>query len=192
MFPGARFIVLCRDGRDVALSLTRVPWMSPDLYVNFLVWLYYERVIRDAQIRGCPDFHFARYEDIVAAPREGLGGILRFLGLPDEPAVADGWGNKDGIPAREYSWKARALERITAARVGLFRHELTAAQVGTLERLGGHVLLSHGYELMTGGRWPLPSGFFLNVPLSLSKLVYRLPWFLLVNELRARWSRSRP
>src|SRR5437016_6151356 len=35
MFPRAKIIVLSRDGRDVALSLTKVPWMSSNLYVNF-------------------------------------------------------------------------------------------------------------------------------------------------------------
>src|SRR6266852_1380392 len=45
MFPQAKILVLYRDGRDVALSLTRVPCMSPDPYVNFIVWLYYSRVV---------------------------------------------------------------------------------------------------------------------------------------------------
>src|SRR5262245_49055811 len=37
MFPEAKILVLYRDGRDVALSLSQMPWMSPDLHVNFLV-----------------------------------------------------------------------------------------------------------------------------------------------------------
>ena len=38
-FPDAKILIVYRDGRDVACSLTKVPWMSPDLYVNFVVWL---------------------------------------------------------------------------------------------------------------------------------------------------------
>lgn len=188
LFPDAKVVVLYRDGRDVALSLSKVPWMSPDLYVNFLVWLYYDRLVRAEMARGGPGLYFARYEDIVADPRGELGAILNFLGLPDEPAVADGWGNKEGIPEREYAWKSRALERITAARVGLFRRDLTAAQVGALERLGGGALAAHGYELLTDGKAPLSPLFLVNLSLSLSRLVSGLPWRLLLNELLARAS----
>jgi hypothetical protein len=192
LFPDARIIVLHRDGRDVALSLTKVPWMSPDLYVNFLVWLYYHRVIQGAKAEGHPGLYFSRYEDIVADPRRELGGILRFLGLPDEPAVAEGWGNTEGVPEREYAWKARALEPITTDRVGLFRRELTPAQVAVLERLGGSALLSLGYDLLTDGCRPLPPGLFVKVPFHLSKLLYRLPWPQVVQELLARSSRPQP
>src|SRR5437773_2004042 len=52
MFPKAKIIVLCRDGRDVALSLTKVPWMSSNLYVNLLVWLHYSRIVREALRRA--------------------------------------------------------------------------------------------------------------------------------------------
>ncbi|HKI31473.1 MAG TPA: sulfotransferase [Gemmataceae bacterium] len=187
LFPDAKFVVLYRDGRDVALSLTKVPWMSPHLYVNFLVWLYYDRVVRDAKAAPSPDFLFVRYEDVVAAPRRELGQVLRFLGLPSEPAVAEGWGNREGIPEREYPWKGRALEKITTDRVGLFRRELSADQVGVLERLGAHALSPLGYELLTDGKRPLPRGFLLDLSLGLSKLVYRLPWHLLLKELLARW-----
>jgi hypothetical protein len=187
LFPDARFVVLYRDGRDVALSLTKVPWMTSDLYVNFLVWLYYDRVIRQAQANGFPGLYVARYEDIVADPRRELGSMLRFLGLPDEPAVADGWGNSEGIPRREYAWKARALRPITPARVGLFRRELTAAQVSVLERFGGTALSALGYELTTDGKSPLSPRLLFNLSLGLSRLLSGLPWSLLAHEA---WARS--
>jgi hypothetical protein len=188
LFPDAKILVLHRDGRDVALSLTHVPWMSPDLYVNFLVWLYYDWVLRDAKANPSPDLLFIRYEDIVAAPSRELGKVLRFLDLPVEPAVADGWGNREGVPEREYPWKRRALEKITPDRVGLFRRELTSEQIGVLERLGGHALAPLGYPLLTDGKRPLPHGFFFHLALGLSQLAYRLPWDLLLKELLVRSS----
>ena len=134
LFPASKIVVLCRDGRDVALSLTKVPWMSSNLYVNFLVWLYYQRVIQAVR-DSLPNLYFARYEDIVAHPERELGGILDFLGLPYEPAVARGCGNREGIPEREYAWKGRALKEITPERVGVFRDELDDFQLEMLERL---------------------------------------------------------
>ncbi len=190
LFPEAKILVLSRDGRDVASSLTRVPWMSPNLYVNFLVWLYYHWVVRAAKQNADPNLYFARYEDIVASPRRELGAILRFLGLPYEPDVAEGFGNREGVPEREDAWKARALQPITAARVGRFRRELNPDQIGILERLGREALPSLGYPLLTDGRRPLPPAFLLRLAYDLARLVRRLPWHSLARELFTRSLRN--
>jgi hypothetical protein len=192
LFPEAKILVLYRDGRDVAASLRRMPWMSPDLYVCFLVWLYYDRVVREAQRGGCPGMTFARYEHIVADPEKEFARILRDLDLPYEPAVAEGWGNTEGVPEREYPWKRRALEKITPERVGAFRRELSPEQIETLERLGRHALPTLGYELITGGNKPLSSRLLLSLLCETSRLVYRLPWRSLLNELISRSSRPGP
>ena len=186
LFPEARVLVLYRDGRDVAASLRHMPWMSPDLYVCFLVWLYYHRVLQDVRTEGWPGACFARYEDIVADPHTEFARILDFLGLPYEPAVAEGCGNREGIPEREIAWKGRALEPITAERVGAFRRELSAVQIETLERLGRHALPSLGYELVTDGKRPLSPGFLLRLFCNTSRFVCRLPWRSLLNEVLGR------
>jgi sulfotransferase family protein len=183
LFPAAKIVVLYRDGRDVALSLTKVPWMSSNLYVNFLVWLYYQRVVASARDGGLSNLYFARYEDIVANPKRELGGILDFLGLPYEPAVAEGHGNREGVPEREFAWKERALEKITTARTGQFQQELDCEQIELLERLGRHALPALGYPLLTGGHRRLPLGLCLKVAFHLSRLVYRLPWPAVLKEL---------
>jgi Sulfotransferase family len=182
LFPRAKILVLHRDGRDVALSLSKMPWMTPDLYVNFIVWLYYQRAVRRAGGAAYPHLYFARYEDVVADPEKEFRGVLRFLGLPYEPAVARGCGNTEGIPEREYPWKHRALGGITAERVGVFKSELSHAQIAILERLGRHALPSLGYELLTDGQGPLPPGFLLKVSLALARFACRLPWPSLANE----------
>jgi hypothetical protein len=186
LYPDAKILVISRDGRDVASSLARVPWMSSNVAVNFLVWLYYSRVIQAALRTGCPNLYFLRYEDIVAAPRRELAAVLRFLGLRYEPAVAEGFGNREGIPEREDAWKARALEPITAARVGAFREDLTEDQVEILERLGRDALPALGYPLVTDGRGPLSAAFLLRLAYDLSRLVYRLPWQSILKELVCR------
>jgi hypothetical protein len=188
LFPEAKILVLYRDGRDVAASLNRMPWMSSDLYVNFLVWLYYNRVVQTARAQGWPHLFFVRYEDVVAAPEKELRKILHFLELPYEPAVAEGCGNREGVPEREYAWKERALQKITRDRVGAFRSELTRAQIAILERLGKHALTSLGYELITDGKAPLPPGFFLSLPFRMAHFVCRLPWQSVVKELLNRIS----
>jgi hypothetical protein len=191
LFPSAKIVVLYRDGRDVAVSLSKMLWASPDVYVNFVVWLYYSWVLRPEMAPGRPDVYCARYEDVVAAPEKAFRGILGFLGLPYEPAVAEGFGNREGVPEREYAWKGRALQKITPDRVGIFRQELTAAQTETLERMGRQALPVLGYPLLTDGKGPLSLGFLLGLSLNLWRFVYRLPWQSVVKELFARTRLSR-
>jgi hypothetical protein len=185
-FPDAKILVIYRDGRDVASSLTKVPWMSPDLYVNFLVWLYYYRIARHAQKRGLANTYFLRYEDAVTGPEREFRQVLDFLDLPYEPAVARGHGNREGVPERELAWKARALEKITPDRIGVFQHELDAAQIGILERLGARALQSLGYRLITDGKKPLSLRFLVNLAWGVSRLVYDLPWDSLINQWLGR------
>lgn len=186
LFPDAKILVLYRDGRDVAQSLTQVPWMSSNLYVNFVVWLYYQWVVRDERRGDNPNVHFARYEDIVADPEKQLTAVLNFLGLPYEPAVVEGYGNREGVPDRELAWKGRALARISRDRVGTFRRELNEDQIAALERLGWDALSSLGYPLLTGGERRLSPAFYLSLAYHLGRLAYRLPWRSAVRELVCR------
>jgi hypothetical protein len=192
LFPTARIIVLYRDGRDVASSLSRMPWMSPNLYVNFALWLYYHRVAHTEENKACPWTYFARYEDIVANPEKELRGILQFLGLDYEPAVAQECGNREGVPQRELAWKSRALQPITTNRVGAFQDELTSDQIGMLERMGGDTLLSLGYPLVATERRSLSPRFVLSFAYHFAKLLYRLPTCSLVNELLCRLVSRKP
>ncbi len=186
LFPESRVVVVYRDGRDVAASLTRVPWMSPNLYVNFLVWLYYDRVVREQWRQGTPRLYLARYEDVVRDPERELAAILRFLGLGYEPAVAQGWGNREGVPERELAWKRQALEPITTERVSAFRRELSDAQIGVLERLGGETLAALGYPLVSAERPALPLSFFPRLACDLGRLAWRLPWRAILAEVGCR------
>jgi hypothetical protein len=185
-FPEAKILFLYRDGRDVAASLSQMPWMPADVYVNFMVWLYYTRILQRAGAKPSPNFCFARYEDIVADPEKEFSRICQFLELSYEPAVAQGFGNREGIPEREYPWKGRALEKITPDRVGVFRDELSAVQIATLERLGRRALPSLGYDLLSDGTRPLSPAFLLRLSWSLARSVYRLPWHLVAHELCGR------
>lgn len=181
-FPEARFIFLYRDGRDVALSLSRMPWMSPDLGVCFGVWLYYYRLLTVAKKKGSSNICFVRYEDLVEAPEQEFGRVLDFLGLDFESAVVQGFGNRQGIPARELPWKQRALTPISRDRVGIFCRELSRDQIDILERLGRKALPSLGYSLVNGGNAPLMARHALTMSWNFLRWTYRLPWHCIANE----------
>jgi hypothetical protein len=147
VFPDGKFLWIYRDGRDVAVSLRKVGWMSPNLAVNFLVWLfYYAKQMTAAKQRGLRIL-FVKYEKLVREPSSEFSRILAFLGLPFESAVVFGKGNREGILEWEYPWKALACEGITDSRVGSWRNELSCRELQMLEQIGGRALRHLGYEV---------------------------------------------
>ena len=185
VFPDAKILFLYRDGRDVALSLTTVPWITCSVYAGMLIWLYYYRILKQERQSPQPNMLFVRYEDVVSRPSEELGRVLGFLGLEYEPQVADGYGNREGIPEREYAWKKRALEPITADRVGLWRRELSDRQIERLERFGGNALDDLGYERVTDASGSLSLWDRLRLSCDLIQSAWQLPIGALANELTA-------
>ncbi|HQU47504.1 MAG TPA: sulfotransferase [Pirellulales bacterium] len=155
-FPDAKVVLIYRDGRDVALSLSKVPWMPGDVRVGFALWLHYVRAQRRVPAARASQLHLVRYEDFVTFPERELRSVAAFLGLDYEPAMADACGNREGINPGEADWKAAAAGPISEARIGRWREELSTAELCLLERWGGRALGGLGYALATGGGpWPL-------------------------------------
>ena len=159
-FPEAKFILIYRDGRDVALSLSRVPWGPSDYYVNFAIWLRFYRWHRWAASQASVDLHCVKYEGLVTTPEAELGKITEFLGIEYEPDMASASGNWEGITEREHEWKNRAFEKIDTSRVAVWRRELSPEQNRRIERWGGRALASLGYDLITDRQQRLPLTFF--------------------------------
>lgn len=159
LLPDAKFVLIDRDGRDAALSLAKVPWGPPGLYVNFAIWLRFYRWHEWATRSGSVDLLCVKYEDFVVRPEEDLRRIADLLGLAYEPAMAEGYGNREGIPEWEQAWKGRALEKITTSRIAVWRDELSPEELKRLERWGGRALSSLGYELATDCSERLPWWF---------------------------------
>jgi hypothetical protein len=156
-YPDVKIILVYRDGRDVALSLSKVPWGPPSVYAAFSIWLKMCRWHRWALEQKNLSLLCMRYEDLVTNPEKELRRITDFLGVEYLPEVAEGEGNREGVPEWEYAWKAKAFEKLTPSRVAMWKKELSIAQLRDLERWGGWALTMLGYELAsdTRGRSPL-------------------------------------
>lgn len=151
-YPRAKIILIYRDGRDVALSLTKVPWTPRSLYVNFGVWLRYHRWHVWARGQSGIDLHEVRYEDFVTDPESACRAACDFLRLPYVQAMARGSGNQEGIPEWETEWKERATGPIGRERIAVWKEELLPSQIEELERWGGRALAALGYEVSAFGR----------------------------------------
>ena len=186
VFPDAKYLWIYRDGRNVALSLQKVPWMSNELSVNFLVWLFYYSKQMSAAHNRSIDILFLKYEDVVSQPVQTFSRIATFLDLPFELAVPTGSGNRQGVLDWEYSWKGLAFEHITATRVGMWKSELAPCEVEFLEYLGGHALRSLGYH--TASTTPSLRVLlnYRRLFFGLTRLFWRLPLDEVANQLFGR------
>lgn len=162
-FPDAKYILAYRDGRDVALSLTKVPWFNNDLDVTFGYWLRCYRWHKWLVKRTGVDLLLVRYEDLVQRPEEELRRVSGFLGIEYEPQMAEGSGNREVVVRGEKEWMARALEPIQATRIGNWRRELSAEQIARLECRGRAALTELGYELVTQGGQRLSVSYYPSV-----------------------------
>ena len=94
IFPGAKFIHIIRDGRDVVTSIVRrkhddgTPWAN----VETAAWTWQDHVTSGSAFGrkvGPGSYYEIRYEDLVADGVRGARDIFGFLGIPLHPAVEE-------------------------------------------------------------------------------------------------------
>lgn len=93
--PGARFIHVVRDGRDVIASVVREPW-GPKTYEEGLVW-YRHRMTRNLQntnFLGDRVLTLSLENLVISRRDESLGVLLGFLNIPEESKIQDYFNNQ--------------------------------------------------------------------------------------------------
>ena len=146
LFPTCRFVLIMRDGRDVALSLAKAPWAPDDIYVNAYRWSVEFRKARELEAALGQDRVFrVHYEDLVQQPEPTLERLCGFLRLQYEPTMLNNVGaSKEIIHAHEERWKARNRESIFTSSIGKFRRELPERTIARLNGLLWKPLTSTG------------------------------------------------
>ena len=155
LLPGARYIHITRDGRDVAMSqLAKKGSFFHDLkeyrrlsYANvFRRWVEWEQKVRGTLYRGGLNVVHVRYEDLVADPEGQLKRIMDFLGLPFERSMLDYASQDHDYPA----WEAGSTDvaghgGIQAASIGKWRgRKMSVEMLHTLLRYDPY-LVELGY-----------------------------------------------
>ncbi len=154
MFPGAKFIHVIRDGRDVLLSLFG---RQDDfgVYNTYYGAKYWEHYVATGQHLGrarlTPKQYLeVRYEDLVTAPEPVLRRILWFLGEPFDANVIQfrKSGEAGKTPLLQQDLKPSNCEK--------WRSRLNSFQLWLFEGAVGTLLYVNGYPLATRAR-PLPA-----------------------------------
>lgn len=155
LFPGARFVHLIRDGRDIWLSVEG--WKKTESNVGrFTTWdedpvsttaLWWERSVRLGReaARELPAnlYQEVQYESLVAQPAETSSGLCASLGLPYDDAML-----------RFHEGRTRRLPGLPTKRQWLpptagirdWRRDMPRSEIERFEAVAGDLLDELGYE----------------------------------------------
>jgi hypothetical protein len=152
LWPGARFIHLIRDGRDVCLSA--VHWQKPGKLLSHsptwaedrvstaaLWWEWHVRLGREGgRSLGAALYREVHYEALVARPAEECAGLCAFLGLPYDPAMPRFHERPPRADQPLHPW--------TPVTAGLrdWRTQMPSGDVECFEAAAGNLLDELGYS----------------------------------------------
>ena len=136
MLPGAKFIHVVRDGRDVGASLLARDWRDangqayphvsqPAAALKY--WGDLTGIGLRAERALAGRVHRVRYEDLVTRPKPTLTALTDFLGLKYEPAML------------HFSARPIELKGLERDSLPLINRALTQRRIGAGAALDGHV-----------------------------------------------------
>jgi hypothetical protein len=134
-FPGARFVHIIRDGREVAASWREAWWGPEDVLVTAHEW---RRKIRRSRstARRLPDGSVleVRYASLVAQPQKELARIIDFLGESMHADLLDYTG-RSAVDLPSVPVEHRHLLEPPRQHVRDWRATCTAAEQGRVEAI---------------------------------------------------------
>ena len=151
VWPEARFVVLVRDGRDVALSLLGVPFGPNNVWAAARFWARGIDLGADAEKRLGDRVLTVRYEDLVTDPATQVERLCAFLGLefdPDMLAIERTDASK--VLKDQAGWFTNVWAGINQSAVGKWRKEMSPRQQSVFDQVAGPQLERMGYERTTG------------------------------------------
>ena len=148
VYPDARFVLLVRDPRDVAVSARRSVFSPCHPLLSAELWRH-QQEIGLALLDSLPSSSIAllRYEDLTRAPQQTLQSLCAFLGEDFEPGMLQfftGAQAKTGAGLSE-SWEntGRPILQNNSQK---FHKELSAAHIRTVEAICAGPMEALGYD----------------------------------------------
>ncbi|MEJ7892373.1 MAG: sulfotransferase [Solirubrobacteraceae bacterium] len=150
IWPDARFVVLVRDGRDVALSLRRMPFGPNNAWAAAQWWARGIRAGERAERDHPGQVLTVRYEDLAHDPAAGAQHVCAFLDLRYEDrmlALQD--ADRSLIVADQRSWFPTLFDGVNTKAVERWRREMGPRDQGVFAALAGAELSRRGYPVPT-------------------------------------------
>lgn len=175
IFPGAKFIELVRDGRDVALSILTVPFGDATTWHAARRWAHCVRVGAEQRRRRPDDVLLVRYEDLVAEPEAHVRRICEFLDIdfdPDMLRVEETDPSK--IVAHQQAWFSNLWGGINQRAVRRWERQMPTREQREFLAAAGPELEMHGYAPGASATEPLVPGALRRAWLGLRNIVGRI------------------
>jgi Sulfotransferase family len=148
VWPDARFVVLVRDGRDVALSVMRVPFGANNVWAAARWWAEGIRIGQEAERRYPGRVLTVRYEELVTQPEPQTRRVCGFLGIPFAPdMLAIERTDATKILEDQTGWFTEIWAGINASPVGKWRRQMTLEERRVFAAVAGRELEALGYEV---------------------------------------------
>ncbi|MCW2924469.1 MAG: sulfotransferase [Thermoleophilia bacterium] len=154
VFPGAQFIELVRDGRDVALSIMGLPFGGNNAWVTGKRWAHCIREGAKARAERPGDMIMVRYEDLVHEPEREVRRVSEFLGIPyDEDMLHVEKTDMSKLQADQAKWFSNLWGGINQTAVGKWHTKMSQGDQRVFLAAAGPELAMHGYDF--GGLEPV-------------------------------------
>jgi hypothetical protein len=144
----ARYVYLCRDGRDVAVSFRKAVVGEKHVYHIAREWGSTQRIALAHRDRIGPGRFFGiRYEDITAHPERSMRRLCDFLGYRYTPSMLSFHETEEARKAARSSelW-GNVVNPVIAGNSRKFLGELARTEIALFEGIAGDVLDTLGYE----------------------------------------------
>lgn len=144
LFPGAKFIHVIRDGRDVCMSLRGFRWQGESIYSIAEYWrdvIYSGKEVE--QLLGPEGYLEINYEEIVVEPEASLQRVCRFLGEEYEDGMLEFHRNAAENIAdfeKEKGIHTKTMRAPQAADTDRWKKEMSAVHVAMFEAVAGGAL----------------------------------------------------
>ncbi len=146
--PGARFVLLVRDPRDVAASSRRSVFSPYHPWLTAQLWREQQEIGLAALERlGAEHVHLLRYEDLLDQPEATVRGLCDFLDESFEPAMLrfhEGREARTSAGLSE-SWQNTA-KPVLSGNAGKYRQHLSDAEVRMVEAVCAKLMERLGYS----------------------------------------------
>ncbi|SHF90728.1 Sulfotransferase family protein [Salegentibacter echinorum] len=160
LFPDAKYVLIIRDGRDVACSYLKIdeikttslykPQLSNDIQEIAEEWTRNNTRVLEFFENKKENSISLRFEDLLIDPEKELLKICDFLSLPFDAGMlnyAELNRNKRLEPSQLMDWKKKTLEKPDVSNISKYKDQLNSNQIKSFEEYAGKKLLKFGYEL---------------------------------------------
>ena len=131
LFPESKFIIIVRDGRDVALSLLEKPWGPKNIAACAQYWVScVQRRPVYTELEAAGRLVTIRYEDLLTHPESELERVLDCLNVTER--------RQDIISS---------VARIDRKNMNKWRSKMSSHQQAVFQQIAGDALVTQGYEV---------------------------------------------